>query len=347
MRHAIGLFALPLLALGCTQSANAEDKKVPPPDPTALSEKATLLAPIQVDSLTLTPIVATPAGLPKTESEVLVLDQAFASKLVKIKENENESVNNLTLTNKGNKPLFLLAGEVIIGGKQDRIIGANTIIAANTTQSVPVFCVEHGRWTEEAGSREFVTGKALAHGRLRGSASFESQQAVWNEVSAKNAVRKTGNSTDTYRQVAQQQSNGTLKDSEKKVDAAIAKIAVNDRARMIGYVVALNGKVATVDMFESPTLFRKLENKLVRSYLTEAIDIVANKDAKPPSAKEVKDFMFDADKATSEDAYQSSTASTIRFKGAKLSNKAQVDMKPSKADPSAAPKPVYKNYQAK
>ncbi len=346
MRPAIGLLAIPFLVL----TARADDAKKPAPapppqakaDPAALSAHTALLAPIQVDSLTLTPIVTTQTEAGKPQ-DVLVLDQAFAGKLVKIKEIDDEDVNNLTLTNKADRPLFLLAGEVIIGGKQDRIIGANTVIPAKTTQTVPVFCVEHGRWDD--GNREFTTGKALAHGRLRGQASFANQQEVWTEVSAKNAARKTTNSTDTYRKVATQQSDGTLGKSEKLVDAALAKIPATDRTRMVGYVVALNGKVATVDVFQSPTLFKKLENKLVRSYLTEAIDITATKDAKPPTTKQVIDFMADADKATEERSYETKAASTVRYKGAHAA-KAKVQLKSANPADSAATPAVYETYQA-
>jgi hypothetical protein len=150
MHPVIRVLAIPFLFVGC-QRAGADETKTPPPiKQTLLNDQQALLDPIQVDSLTLTPIVATDAGLPKQDLDVMTLDEAFGQKLVSIKEKADESVNNLTLTNKAGKPLFMLAGEVIIGGKQDRIIGQNTIIAANATLEVPVFCVEHGRWDESS-----------------------------------------------------------------------------------------------------------------------------------------------------------------------------------------------------
>jgi hypothetical protein len=323
------------------QSAAADEPKT---DQTPFDTTTALLPAIQVDSLTLTPVVTTQQ---KPDADVVTLDEAFAQKLVSIKEKQDESVNQLTLTNKATRPLFLLAGEVIIGGKQDRIIGANTIIAANTTQVVPVFCVEHGRWTEGETGREFSSGKALAHGRLRGRASYEGQQEVWNEVSEKNNLRKTGNSTDTYRQVAQQQTT-TLGKQEARIKSALAQIPAADRADMIGYVIALDGKVATVDLFNSPKLFRKLEDKLVRSYLTESIDVVATKDNHAPTPAEIKSFMAETDKAKEEPSYENAAASTVRYKADK-SAKSQVIYKPSKsmgkmAKPEA---PVYENYQKK
>jgi hypothetical protein len=280
---------------------------------------------------------------------MLVLDEAMRARKVRIHETSRDGdVNELKLTNKANEPLFLLAGEVIIGGKQDRIIGKNTIIPARTTQVVPVFCVEHGRWQAE-GTTEFKTANALAHGRLRARASFADQGEVWSEVAQKNELRKTKNATDTYRTVAKQQAGGTLDGSEKKIKAAIEKLPAADRARMVGYAVAINGDVASVDVFSSPALFQKLETKLVRSYLTEAIDVEKDREAKPATVTDVKDFMADADAADEEYAFDSGVAETVNKKGGKRSDKASVRLKakPGAAAPAADAPEAYINYSKK
>ncbi|HEX8108003.1 MAG TPA: DUF6569 family protein [Kofleriaceae bacterium] len=351
MRHAAGSLALLLV----TTTALAAPPASPSAgaDPSALSERTTLLAPIQVDSLTLTPIIATGPTDP-TGDQLLVLDEAMAARQVTIKEISDGSVNSLTFVNKAPQPVFLLAGEVIIGGKQDRIIGRNTVIPANTTQEVPVYCVEHGRWTVQ--TKEFASARALAHGRLRGQASYAAQQDVWNEVAAKNVARKTVTPSDTYRRVAQQQSDGTLADMEKRVNAALAKLPPADRGRMVGYAVALNGSVATVDVFGSPALFKKLETKLVRSYLTEAVDVRARPDTRPPTATDVKAFMADADKAAESKSYDTGAADTMVNRGekafkAKVGYKrrpaAKADGQPAPAAAAPAEPTVYENYQAK
>jgi hypothetical protein len=362
MRHAAGPFAILLAVITTTAAPALADAPKAPPTPAnkdaaALSDRAALLAPIQVESLTLTPIVAIAApqaGPEAGDDQLLVLDEAMAAKQVKIREVSDGAVNSLTFVNSAPHPVFVLAGEVIIGGKQDRIIGRNTVIPANTTQEVPVYCVEHGRWTGE--NKEFTTAKALAHGRLRGRASYAAQQDVWNEVAAKNVARKTTNNSDTYRRVAQQQSDGTLAAMEKRVDDALGKLAPADRDRMVGYAVALDGAVATVDVFGSPALFKKLETKLVRSYLTEAIDIRARPGAKPPTAADVKAFMADADKAAEQRSYDTQAAETMvntgerAFKakvGYKRAAPAKVDGKPAPAAPAAPAATVYENYQAK
>lgn len=341
MRHVTSVFAA-LLATTIGAASTAHAKR--PPPATALADGTTMLAPIQVNSLTLTPIVTT--GEPGKPDAILVLDEAMAEHRVKIRELGDGSVNQLSFVNNADQPVFVMAGEVILGGKQDRIIGRNTVIPAKTTLEVPVFCVEHGRW--DGTTKEFTTAKALAHGRLRGRASYAAQQDVWNEVAAKNKARKTQNASDTYRRVAQQQSDGTLKDMEREVNQALAKLPDADRTRMVGFAVALNGTVATVDVFGSPTLFAKLQPKLVRSYLTEAIDVTATKDAKPPTEQDVKAFIADVERAQEQQSYDTAAASTAIKRGAHAA-KAKVEYKRGPASPTApvaAPaKPLYENYQ--
>lgn len=343
MHPAIRLLAISL-CVASTASAEAPNKQAPKQPPKAKVDPLAgtkMLAPIQVDSLTLTPIVTAAPPTTKPRIDILVLDEAMASKKVRIREQASESVNQLTFINKSEQPVFILAGEVIIGGKQDRIIGTNTIIPANTTLAVPVFCVEHGRW-DNSGT-EFKTANALAHGRLRGQASFAAQGEVWKEVAEKNKARKTANATDTYRQVAAQQ-NSSLKSQQNKVDQALSKIPAADRANMVGYVVALNGKVATVDMFQSPSLFKKVEQKLIKSYVTEAVDIVATKDAKAPSTKQVYDFIDDAEEAAEERAYSTKAAKSFKKSGVNTGKTNVVLDDPAASIDAPA---VYQNYQAK
>jgi hypothetical protein len=91
-------------------------------------------------------------------------------------------VNQLVLVNRGKKPLLLLAGEVVSGGKQDRIIGKDRIIPIGA-QPLPldVFCVEHSRWTN--GGATFAAAKTMVHPTVREQAAVDQDQnKVWAAV---------------------------------------------------------------------------------------------------------------------------------------------------------------------
>src|SRR5262249_36979968 len=92
-------------------------------------------------------------------------------------------VNRLVLVNNSKHPLILLAGEVVTGGKQDRVVGKDRIVPAESDPvDLSVFCVEHGRWTET--SAKFDThASVMLQPSVRGKAMAEKdQQKVWDAV---------------------------------------------------------------------------------------------------------------------------------------------------------------------
>jgi hypothetical protein len=43
--------------------------------------------------------------------------------------------------------LLLLDGEELVGAKQNRILNTTVLVDAHVTVTIPVSCVEQGRWT--------------------------------------------------------------------------------------------------------------------------------------------------------------------------------------------------------
>ena len=69
---------------------------------------------------------------------------------------EAGSVPELTLTSTADRPVLLLDGEELIGAKQNRILNTSVLVAAGATLTLPVSCVEHGRW--RYARRDFAPG---------------------------------------------------------------------------------------------------------------------------------------------------------------------------------------------
>lgn len=301
--------------------------------PVDLGDGNAVLAPIRHQNLALLPVITTAAG---PHDDYLTLDEGMEKRLIRVGEIDDGEVNSLAIENRSDRPLFVMAGEVVLGGKQDRIIGKNTVVPARTTQSVPVFCVEHGRWSGR--KAEFQTGSALAHNKLRSKASFDDQSQVWSEVKEKNGKRRTDNATDTYRRIAAQQSTGSLASWERSLDAGKAALPSADRARLVGYAVALNGQIVAVDVFGSPALFAKLEKKLVRSYITEAIDEPVAAAAPVPTAADVRTFVARAEAEPAHKVYESTEADTLNAVG---SGEASTKLLKKGARPDA--RPIFKS----
>src|SRR5947209_4161606 len=130
----------------------------------AINSDFKVLAPISHGSLTIFPVVA--AKVHDT-SGFLTLDEGIRSGEVTVTEvgkinsmirrrppipvQSGAQVNRLMLVNNSKLPLILLAGEVVTGGQQDRVVGKDRIVPAESDPvDLSVFCVEHGRWTESA-----------------------------------------------------------------------------------------------------------------------------------------------------------------------------------------------------
>jgi len=222
-------------------------------------------------------------------------------------------VNRLVLINNSRRPLLLLAGEVVTGGKQDRVIGKDRIVPPESDPvDLSVFCVEPGRWVPTNGKYDFSAGRGgvmggiVASPSVRGSAmAAKNQQQVWDNVNkskqemaevlvmngAPSAAAPEVSSTTSYARVMEN------KDVQKQVDAVAVPVqrdyeSVIHQLRdqnAVGVVVAVNGEVVWADIFASTQLLQKYWPKLVRSYATEAV--ITRAKAAQVSAKEAQKFL--------------------------------------------------------
>jgi hypothetical protein len=192
-------------------------------------------------------------------------------------------VNTLVLINNSKSPLLLLAGEIVTGGKQDRVIGADRIVPAQSDPvDLGVFCVEPGRWV--AKSENFGGFSNLAQPSVRGNAmANKNQQMVWDSVrTSKAAASETVTVTGAAPQVDSLSSYAGVmdnKDVKANVDKIVAPIERDYRGVMhdlrdrnaVGVVVAVNGQILWADIFASTDLLDRYWQKLVRSYAAEAL----------------------------------------------------------------------------
>lgn len=208
-------------------------------------------------------------------------------------------VNRLMLVNNSDRPLLLLAGEIVTGGKQDRIVGKDRIIPAKSDPiDLSVFCVEPHRWTARSahfGNLDF----AMAQPSIRLKAMADKNQgAVWNEV-AKSRARIAAATPLAATQIESTSSYAGAMDNsfvQRRLDEIATPIEHSYeglikqlRARnAVGAVVAVNGHIVWSDIFASPSLFEKYWPKLVRSYAAEAVD-VSWSTSKWPSAPSTAD----------------------------------------------------------
>jgi len=200
------------------------------------------------------------------------LQQAIADGSVEVTEQASATVPELTMHNKGATMIFVLDGEEILGGQQNRIVNASFLVAANSTVALPVTCVEHGRW--HSTSRAFSSGESTYYSlrsekfsqvraSLRRTGQHTSDQgAVWNSVAAKAMVAGAASPTGAMHEIYQSRT-----DSLTGYLGAFPYVA-----GAIGFAVALGGRMAGADLFDQPATTEGLWPKLLRSYAMDALD---------------------------------------------------------------------------
>jgi hypothetical protein len=268
-------------------------------------------SPVTYQNLTIFPMLASQDA---DTSEFVTLDEALADGDVVVAEqgeylrrtrdgstppifSSGPQVNQLVLINRGKRPLILLAGEVVSGGKQDRIIGKDRIVPiGGAPLPLDVFCVEHGRWTGE--SNQFSAAKVMVHPSVREEAAVEqNQKQVWaavrgeadtavgggtpNTVAAappalsreavSGAIASAG--TQSYQQIYKTSQIGVsverfAEEMTRRFDRATAGLKGE---RVVGVVVAFGDEVVWSDTFASSQLFSAYWPKLLRSYVVEAM----------------------------------------------------------------------------
>jgi hypothetical protein len=192
-------------------------------------------------------------------------------------------VNRLVLTNNSDRPLILLAGEIVTGGKQDRVVGKDRIVPVKGDPiDLNVFCVEPHRWVETS-ARFGGLGFTMAQPSVRLKAMAEKdQQAVWDQVAqSRESVADTlsapaASALSVTSSYAATMENGAV---QKRVDAVAMPIERSYEKLMrelreqkaVGAVVAVNGEIVWADAFASASLLEKYWPKLVRSYAAEAV----------------------------------------------------------------------------
>ncbi len=198
------------------------------------------------------------------------LQEAIDADKVAINEiNRSGKVNTLLVRNLSADTLFLMSGEILIGGKQDRVVASDMLIAPNSGQAkLPVYCVEKGRWKIESDGTKFTEYYGMANEHLRDIIDHSgSQQDVWSEVSKSNKKDGVSSSTDAYTAHA---NNRSFRDQEQEYVSFFEGV-FDGQDDVIGVIAVTGSQIEGADLFVSSRLFKQEFRKLIYAYLDEAI----------------------------------------------------------------------------
>ncbi len=239
----------------------------------------------------------------------LTLDEALKAKKVIVHETRN--VNQLTIENVSAEEVFVQAGDIVKGGQQDRTIAVDLIVPPRSGK-VPVhsFCVEQGRWSKRGVEDDKAFGRStdnLVGNRLKLAARYQdernrrgSQYQVWRNVAYAQMQLARNLKAEVKNGVSETSLQLTLENKKllEAVNTYVQKLekSLDRQTDVIGYAVAINGKVNNADVYANADLFRKLWPKMLKCSAIEAVAEKKPGKVAPVSAEAVRAFLADVSK---------------------------------------------------
>jgi len=255
-----------------------------------------------------------------SKTNIITLPEALERKIFRVYETGD--VNELTVENISKEfDVFIQSGDIVKGGKQDRVLAVSIIIPAQSGRvKIDAFCVESGRWqkrqSEDAKQFDSSSERLVTKDLKLAANGDRSQQEVWNKVAE--AQKKL--SENLGGSVASEESNSSLQLSleNRRVATSVDEYVRNlsgvttGKSDVIGYAFAVNGQINSADIYVSNALFKKLWPRMLKA---AAVEAVANSRgvrlAEPVKSDEVKGFIADADKGRANERSVSGSASVV------------------------------------
>ena len=203
----------------------------------------------------------------------LVLKEAMEQGLITIGEvNERGHVPQLKVTSNASAPVLILDGEELFGAKQNRALNTTVLLGKHSVTIIPVSCTEQGRWHYE--SKTFTESGIIMSPRLREmknrsvqeslrtTREFRSDQcAIWDGIRDQADHASVSSPTGAMRDVHE-------KRREDIIDYGRRFPLVPGQQ---GILVAIGQEVVGMDVVTYPQAYALLHEKLVQSYVMDAI----------------------------------------------------------------------------
>ena len=255
----------------------------------------------QKDDFRLVPITASTDWVKEQEklAQYKVLSEALEYERFRVTEKkpygrfeDSGAVNTLTVQNKTDETVFMMAGEVVQGGNQDRVIAEDIVMAPRSIQDISVFCVEKDRWTYEGDHALNEADKKVfafrgyynvAPGQIRRSVYSGSQQAVWDQVHTITSVHRASSSTSA---LAGLEGNSDFVGERTNYQRFFSdKLENNDQ--IIGFIAIEGNRILGGDIFGHPNLLNRQFEGLAAGYITDAL---SDSDGGSVSDAQLQDF---------------------------------------------------------
>ena len=230
-----------------------------------------------------------PEGASRATTQIVTLDEARAAAALTVTERAQASVPELIADNRGTSYVLLLAGEILIGGKQNRVLREDLLLPPlSGPRNVGVYCVEQGRWNE--GRKDFESRSSVVQPSVRSEVMGKAPQSrIWSGVAAASRDLRAPSPTGSYQAIYDKP------EVRAHLDAATRRLDPAGVPRARGAAIFVGPRLAGIDAFDSPDLFAREWPKLLRAYALDAYGSVGGWD-ETGARKRVESVLRGADR---------------------------------------------------
>ena len=207
--------------------------------------------------------------------QYIALNRALKEKFIEVSEvSESGSVNNLNVINYSEHFVFMSDGDILSGAKQNRVLNTSVLVSPRSNLTIPVSCVEQGRWRY---SRKDFSGSDISAPSYMRSSKAQSvkenlkvrktfaadQSKVWESVGNYEAVfnfkSSTSNLSDIY------------ENREKDLNEFIKNFLPEKDSN--GVAIFVHNKLLNLEIFNRTDIYDEYFTKLLKSAAFEAINL--------------------------------------------------------------------------
>lgn len=232
------------------------------------------------------------------------LQEAMARNIVIV--HEINDVVELEIENVSpNEEVFVEAGDIVRGGRQDRVLSVDLILPPKSGRiPISVFCVEQARWQPRefgSGNQFTLTEMAATYSLRQAIKDAATQLGVWRKVDDEQQKLTVALPHDVRSSMSP--SSLVLSLESTPVQESVAPYVNNllsiakESNDVIGFAFAIDDELIGADVYHSNWMFKRYWPRLLKAAAVEAVAAsVLEKESEEPAIERVGAFLVSSER---------------------------------------------------
>jgi hypothetical protein len=172
----------------------------------------------------------------------------------------------------GKSRILFLEGDLLIGAKQNRIVNTSVLIAGESETTIPVSCIEQGRWgyrsrgfaphgRHSPSSMRRILRESVARCARTQRGHRSDQAAIWRHILHLESMHGTPKNTHSLSEI--------LDDHEQCFEKFQLQLPYVEQAE--GVAMLFQQQIVSVDIFDKPATCQRAWERLLSGCVADAV----------------------------------------------------------------------------